>query len=367
MDLPERSPPADRCCGLCNPFQLAWFRPSSARYHHLRHFAADFVNPIAEPEQKDPDPRPTSPSSAISDESTDTIDFEPFEKGQSVSKAEKDTLRARLVEWRLLRHKKRGSNKFLSSEVALPPRTLEALVSSSGKFLSEAVIGKKKILAIVKHWDFGTDEDFRDVAEIVSDWRTIFVSVTPKSQHRTHKRTRAGSVSIPAPPQPTFTPTRQPMAPQNCTQSSPNTNTLRLHINSINIPRTPNSTRHSMADDVFSSPATPASRFDSTPWGPAPNSQSISRSRPRASGQYPPSLARPVRPPVNYTTPFPPLGPLLMPQAIPHAVSEYYRPYVSNQTPHATLYQRQYPATPISTPNLIPSRPNYTQMWPTNT
>ncbi|KAJ7767408.1 hypothetical protein DFH07DRAFT_769524 [Mycena maculata] len=192
LDLPGRSPPKNCCCGPCHPTLLAWFTPSSARDHRLRQFAAEFINPIAKPEQDDPDPRPTSPGSVNSDDSADTVDFEPLAKGQSVSKAEKETLRARLVEWRILRHKKRGSSKFLSPEVALFPRTLEALVSSSGKFLSEAVIGKKQILAVVKHWDFGTDEDFHDVAEIISHWWSIFVSATPKSQHRTHKRTRAG-------------------------------------------------------------------------------------------------------------------------------------------------------------------------------
>ncbi|KAJ7195377.1 P-loop containing nucleoside triphosphate hydrolase protein [Mycena pura] len=190
IDLPGKTPPDDRCCGVCNPALLASFRPSSARDHRLRQFAAEFIHPLAE---ADPEPelRPTSPSSAVSDNSTETVEFEPLAKGQAVSKADKEMLRARLVEWRALRHKRRGASKFISAEVALPPRTLEALVTASGKFLSEAVIGKKQILAVVKHWDFGTDDDFRDVAEIICDWRTIFVSMTPQSQRRTHKRTRS--------------------------------------------------------------------------------------------------------------------------------------------------------------------------------
>ncbi|KAJ7710311.1 P-loop containing nucleoside triphosphate hydrolase protein [Mycena metata] len=154
------SPPQDRCCGLCNPALLSSFKPSDARDHRLRQFAAEFIHPIAEVD----DDRPASRTSVLSDETTDTVDFEPLARGQSVSKADKDTLRARLVEWRILRHKKRGGSKFLSPEIALPPRTLETLVTSSGKFLSDGVIGKKQILAVVKHWDFGTEDDFRDIS-----------------------------------------------------------------------------------------------------------------------------------------------------------------------------------------------------------
>lgn len=365
IDLPGRSPPETRCCGLCNPAQLAQFRPSSARDHRLRQFAAEFIDPIAE--EEDPDPRPTSPSSSDSDDSTDTVDFEPLAKGQAVSKADKDRLRARLIAWRILRHKKRGSSKFISAEVALPPRTLETLVTSSGKFLSDAVIGKKQILAVVKYWDFGTDEDFRDVAEIICDWRSIFAnSATPKSQHRTHKRTRAGSASVPAPPQPNFTPTRPPLTTQNRTRVSDNDSTPRRpQINSVSsprAPRTPHSTRNSVPDDIFSSPAAPSPRIETTRRA---EMQSIPRTAPRTSTtQYPPYLAHPVSSPAYYTTPFRPTSHPQPLQTTPIPLSAHYRPHINNQTPQPTTYHHHYSATP---PNLIPSRPNYAQVWPTNT
>ncbi|KAJ7670672.1 P-loop containing nucleoside triphosphate hydrolase protein [Mycena polygramma] len=109
IDLPGKTPPDNRCCG-----------PSSARGHRLRQFAAEFIHPLAEAEEHS-ELRLTSPSSTISDESTGTVEFEPLAKGQAVSKADKETLRAR---WRILRHKRRGSSKFISDEVALPPWTL---------------------------------------------------------------------------------------------------------------------------------------------------------------------------------------------------------------------------------------------------
>ncbi|KAJ7232271.1 hypothetical protein C8J57DRAFT_1533197 [Mycena rebaudengoi] len=107
---------------------------------------------VAHPLEPD---RPISPSSSASgDSESETVRFDPMAKGQTVSKAEKDSLKARLVAWRVLRHKKRGSRKFLSPTIALPDRQLETLVSSCGKFLTESVIEKKQILAVVKNWDF---------------------------------------------------------------------------------------------------------------------------------------------------------------------------------------------------------------------
>ncbi|KAJ7145301.1 hypothetical protein C8R43DRAFT_1129976 [Mycena crocata] len=353
IDLPGRSPPEDRCCGLCNPEQLAAFRPSSARDHRLRQFAAEFVNPIAE-EEEDSDPRPASPSSAVSGETTDTVDFEPMAKGQSVPQAQKDILRARLVEWRILRHKKRGSSKFLSAEIGLPPRTLDTLVSSCGKFLSEPVVGKKQILAVVKHWDFGTEDDFRDVAEIICDWRSVCVSTTPKSQHRTQKRTRAGSTSVPL-SQPIFTPPQQPLVTPARSRSSNDQNiTPRRQINSSAFHPSLNSTA-TVPDDMFSSPATPRSR---TPYcGPA-----TIQAMPQSSVYYPHSLRGERPSPVPYTAPIQCAPPLPTPLPTPNAT--YYRPYIINQTPQPTLNQQQHSATPITTPNLLPTRPNYAQMWP---
>ncbi|KAJ6475766.1 hypothetical protein C8R47DRAFT_668527 [Mycena vitilis] len=344
IDLPGKTPPDDRCCGICNPALLASFQPSSARDHRLRQFAAEFIHPLAEADD-DLELRPTTPQSDISDDSTETVEFEPLAKGQAVSRADKETLRARLVEWRILRHKRRGGSKFISAEVALPPRTLEALVSSAGKFLSEATIGKRQILAVVKHWDFGTDEDFRDVAEIICDWRTIFVAATPQSQRRTHKRTRAGSTSIPVPPQPNFTP---PTTPRNSSQSTPRANprTPRQQSNRANNLPTPASTASAMPADVFSSPYTPYSHY--TPISRHPQPSSVSRTGPQF---YPTS----AHPPLPATTP---LRPIVTPQTTPQP-SPYYRSHVGYQTP-------QYPTTPISTPGFIPTRPDYAQIWPTN-
>ncbi|KAJ7233438.1 hypothetical protein C8J57DRAFT_1577611 [Mycena rebaudengoi] len=237
MDLPGKSPPRGRCCGPCNPTLLASFRPSTSQDHRLRQFARDFLNPITQVDEPD---RPISPSSSASgDSESETVRFEPMAKGQTVSKAEKDSLKARLVAWRVLRHKKRGSSKFLSPAIALPDRQLETLVSSCGKFLTESVIEKKQILAVVKNWDFGTDEDFCDVAEIIRDWRKLFVSTTPKSQHRS-KRSRTDNVSaIPVPPQPNFTPLRRAVNPTTLSRNA---------VRSL-----------PTAEDVFSSPSTRSS------------------------------------------------------------------------------------------------------------
>ncbi|KAJ7229480.1 hypothetical protein C8J57DRAFT_1534450 [Mycena rebaudengoi] len=241
MDLPNKSPPRDRCCGHCNSKLLDTFQPSHNRDHRLLQFSAEFIHPIAAPSS-----RPTSPVSVHTDDShasVVTVDFERRLKPSPVPKADKDDLRELLVSWRTEHHKKRGSSKFLSADVALPPRQLESLISSSGKFLTHAVIGKLQILTVVKNWDFATDEDFRDVAAIISDWRLRFTSTTPKSQHRAQKRTRTGSVSIQPPPQPLFSP--RPTTPAQLASTS-------YHWHSPN--HTPMPT-HAKPPDVFSSPS----------------------------------------------------------------------------------------------------------------
>ncbi|KAJ7240949.1 P-loop containing nucleoside triphosphate hydrolase protein [Mycena rebaudengoi] len=151
-------------------YELSWTVIDLPINHRPEIFAADFINPIAAPSSGS---RPTSPVSVHTDDShasVVTVDFERRSKPPSVPKADKDDLRELLILWRTERHRKKGGSKFLSAEIALPPRQLEMLVSSSGKFLTHAVIGKTQILSVVKNWDFATDEDFRDVAAIISDW-----------------------------------------------------------------------------------------------------------------------------------------------------------------------------------------------------
>ena len=68
---------------------------------------------------------------------------------------------------------------------------MEKLVASCGRFLASTDIGKKEVLKIVK-LDMASDEDFADIAQVISGWREgLYIIQTPASQRRARKKARA--------------------------------------------------------------------------------------------------------------------------------------------------------------------------------
>ncbi|KAJ7892314.1 hypothetical protein B0H14DRAFT_1008876 [Mycena olivaceomarginata] len=117
LDL-KRSPPSSRCCDHCNPQLLDWCKPSNSHDPRILKYAAEFIHPLQPPPS-----RPSSRTSVISDLGTvasqDSVDFEPVQGKQTVSKEDKDSLRILLVKWRKERHFRMGNSPYLPCEVVL--------------------------------------------------------------------------------------------------------------------------------------------------------------------------------------------------------------------------------------------------------
>lgn len=185
LDL-GRAAPASRCCNICNPHLLAPLMPACPNDPRLYAFANDFIHPIAQPPS-----RPSSPASVISSSSRATTTFQPIKGKQNIAKHDKDRLRTLLSSWLDLRHARRGGSLFISRNFGLPPKQMEKLVASCGRFLASTDIGKKEVLKIVK-LDMASDEDFADIAQVISGWREgLNIIQTPASQRRARKKARA--------------------------------------------------------------------------------------------------------------------------------------------------------------------------------
>ena len=148
-------------------------------------FAADFVHPIAQPPS-----RTASPASVMSNSSHATTTFEPVKGKQNIVKHNKDSLRNLLSSWLDVRHAWRGGSPFISHNFGLPPKQMEKIVVNCGKFLASTDIGKKGVLKVVK-LDLASDEDFTDIAHMISEWRDgLNIIWTPASQRRARKKAR---------------------------------------------------------------------------------------------------------------------------------------------------------------------------------
>lgn len=210
LDL-GRVPPPSRCCSNCNPHLLDSIQPAGPLDTRLYAFASDFIHPLALPPS-----RPTSAMSNVTQTSRASSNFVPVKEKQNVSRQEKDRLRGLLTDWLNARHVRRGSSVFISRDFGLPPKQMEKLVSSSGKFLSVATVTEKQVLGIV-HLDLAIGTDLADICSVISDWRDgMNISRTPHSQKRPTKRTRA---ETPVVPQPNFgSPAISPSTPRQSQQ-----------------------------------------------------------------------------------------------------------------------------------------------------
>ncbi|KAG6873198.1 hypothetical protein C0992_008954, partial [Termitomyces sp. T32_za158] len=194
-------------------------------------FAAAFLHPISDCSNDSPLARPSSrASSSLSIHSnvssTASTIFAPLKGFRPISKDEKDYLTNLLSNWRREQHQIQGSSVFLSPEILLPPKLLNKLVTKSGQFLKEEVVGRKEILKAVGAWDLANEQDFKDVGKIIDDWRrTILASDSPtSSQKRSHKKNRAHENS-----QPVLEHIPQPVFMSGATTSTPQPHSYSHH------------------------------------------------------------------------------------------------------------------------------------------
>ena len=109
---------------------------------------------------------------------------------QDISKDDKERLRSLLRSWLDVRHARQGSSVFISRDFGLPPKQMEKIVSSCGKFLASVDIGKTEVLKVAK-LDLASDEDFTDISHVILEWREgLNITRTPQSQRWARKKAR---------------------------------------------------------------------------------------------------------------------------------------------------------------------------------
>ena len=129
-----------------------------------------------------------------------------------VPKEEQEKLRQKLVLWRNEKHRQRGSPMFLSAQIILPPKQLNAFVAHGPKFLQQQVLMTRLLCKLVP-WDSATNSDMEEILAVINDWHetaAIIIPTTPSSQRRARKKTRVEQTNNPAMPQPAQ-PIVQPM------------------------------------------------------------------------------------------------------------------------------------------------------------
>lgn len=202
LDL-HRTPPPGRCCNHCNPhlLNLPRFKPSNSRDPRILRYASEFIHSLPLPPSRPPSPA----ESILSNASQDTVELRPLKMSQTISKADQDSLRLRLTDWRTHKHLRMGESHFISPEVFLPPRQLEKIVNSAAILLSDDILTAKQVQKVVT-WDMASLSDVQEVADVISAWRITLASTSP--QKRTKKRR---GTDAPRPiPQPIFS--QQPEA-----------------------------------------------------------------------------------------------------------------------------------------------------------
>jgi hypothetical protein len=352
LDL-KRIPPTTRCCQHCNPELIDAYSASTVHDERIKKFAPDFLFPIVPPHS-----RPSSSlsiRSAISNSST----FVPISSGYKVPLDEKERLRSQLIQWREKMHVLRGSPMFFSSQIFLPPKQLNLLVSECNKYLEVPIVDARFLRKLVQ-WDSAGEAEWDEVSQLIMEWREDArpPATTPTSQRRARKKTRA-QVEAPRTPvvqpnfqalhaAPRFVPARQwfPGPASDVFQTPQPTTGAQVEA-----PRTP------VAQPNFQAlhAAPPASRF--TPaqqWFPASNVfQTRQPTRQPTTGQ--PYISQ-----TPMTTPRQrlPTEPILSPSNI--QTNPYYqlispRPAVYPQTP-ILPYNQSPPGTIIyQTPTAPPS------------
>jgi len=346
LDL-QRTPPRERCCYECNPELLAPFAPANKHDLRLSRFSHHFQYGLAPPVG-----RPGSSASTQTNTST-ASSFTAARRGVKVPKEEQDKLRERLRAWRSEKHRQRGSPIFLSAQVILPPKQLDAFVTHSARFLQEQILTTRLLRKLVP-WDSATESDLEELLATINDWResaAIVIPTTPTSQRRARKKTRADQpthLTTPQPARPVIQPnftsrlTPRPMPP-----AVQPTFTSRFRLPQPHLSEQPTTQTNRFADEnVFQTPRPPMQSYH--PYIPGPSSYAAAVSSPLA----PSTLHTPYNPYQHFLTPM-------------HARPHHYSPFASSglsQTPNSSTPMHQRP--PVSyqfTPNYTPS--NYTTQF----
>ncbi len=86
-----------------------------------------------------------------------------------------------------------GSSPFLSPDVFLPPKQLNALIKAAPKFAKQTTTNVKSVLAVIK-LDFVSEFNLMELARAISEWCELLPIIprTPASQHRPSKKSRVG-------------------------------------------------------------------------------------------------------------------------------------------------------------------------------
>ena len=337
LDL-QRTPPRERCCYECNPELLAPFAPTNKHDLRLSRFSHHFQYGLAPPAG-----RPGSSTSMQTNTST-ASSFTPARRGVKVPKEEQDKLREQLCAWRNEKHHQRGLPIFLSGQVILPPKQLDAFVTHSSRFLQEQTLTTRLLQKLVP-WDSATESDLEELLAAINDWResaAIVIPTTPTSQRRACKKIRA-DLTTPHPTrpimQPNFTSHLTPRPTQPTIQP---TFTSRFHLLQPHLSQQPTTHTDIFADEnVFLTPHPPMQSYH--PYIPGPSSYAAAVSSP----SVPSTLHNPYQ---HLLTPT---------YARPH----HYSPFASSglsQTPNLSTPVHPKPRVQYQfTPNYTPS--NYTQ------
>ena len=184
LDL-KRIPPTTRCCQHCNPVLVDAYSASNVHDERIKKFAPDFLFPIVPPHS-----RPSSSlsmRSAVSSSST----FVPISSGYKVPVEEKERLRSQLIQWREKMHVLRGSPLFFSSQIFLPPKQLNLLVSECNKYLEVPIVDSRFLRRLIQ-WESAGEAEWNEVSQLIMEWREdARPPATPTSQRRARKKVRA--------------------------------------------------------------------------------------------------------------------------------------------------------------------------------
>lgn len=206
LDL-NRIPPTTRCCQHCNAELVDAYSASNMHDERIKKFAPDFLFPVIPPHS-----RPSSSLSMRSAVSTSST-FVPISSGYKVPLEEKERLRSQLNQWREKKHVQRGSPMFFSSQIFLPPKQLNRLVSECNKYLEASIVDSRFLRKLIQ-WDSAGETEWDEVSQLIMEWREdVRQPATPTSQRRARKKAKAPVEGLRTPmSQPKFQP--QHIAPR---------------------------------------------------------------------------------------------------------------------------------------------------------
>ncbi|KAF8910844.1 hypothetical protein CPB85DRAFT_1435111 [Mucidula mucida] len=171
---PACTPPRKRCCDLCNPTYAQKYCAADPKDPQLYRYAADFIYPAATPPS-----RPSSSLSIASDASQHSTSsyYCPHTAYQErgLPKSEIQRFQTELEEQRELMWRAHGSSPFLSPDVFLPPKQLNALIKAAPKFAKQTTTNVKSVLAVIK-LDFVSKFNLMELARAISEWCECFPS-----------------------------------------------------------------------------------------------------------------------------------------------------------------------------------------------